>query len=83
MEYRQNNNTMLLCAVIHAVRKTISDDTPYVLANNGELERMHRCERYATINFSHEFKSKTQSFAFIPSTCFDEFSACGTMKIDG
>lgn len=82
MKYRQDNNAMFLCTKINAVRKTIGDDTSNVLANNDKLERMFGCQRYATVNFSHELKSKAKSLAFIPYTCFDEFYASRTMKSD-
>jgi hypothetical protein len=73
MEYRQDNNAMFLRTKINAVWKAIGDDTSNVLANNGKLERMLSRQRYATVNFSHELKSKAKSLAFIPYTCFDEF----------
>ena len=83
MEYRQDNNAMLLRTKINAVWKTIGDDTPNVLVNNGKLERMFRCERYATVNLSYERKCKAKSLAFVPCTCFDELCAGGAMKGDG
>jgi hypothetical protein len=83
MEYSQDNNAMLLRAKINAVWKTMGDDTPNVLANNGKLGRVFRCQRYATVNLSHELKSKTESLTFIPYTCFDELGTGGTMKSDG
>ena len=43
MKYRQDNNAMFLRAKINAVRKTIGDDTPNILANNGKLERVFGC----------------------------------------
>ena len=72
MEYRQDNNAMLLRTKIHDVWKTIGDNTPNVLVNNGTLERMFRCQRYATVNFGHELKSKAKSLALIPCTGFYE-----------
>lgn len=83
MEYRQDNNAMLLRTKINAVWKTMGDDTLNVLANNGKLERVFRCQRYATVNLSRELKSKAKSLAFIPYTCFDELCTGGTMKSDG
>ena len=83
MKYRQDNNAMLLRAKINAVRKTIGDDTPNVLANNGKLERLFGCQRYATVYLGDEFKTKAQSLAFVPRTCFDELCAGGAMKSDG
>jgi len=83
MKYRQDNNAMLLRTKVNAVRKAIGNDTTNVLSNNGKLERMFSCQRYATFNFSHELKSKAKSLAFIPYTCFDEFCTSGTMKSDG
>jgi len=44
MEYCQDNDAMSLCAKIYAVRETIGDDTPNVLANNGKLEVVFRCQ---------------------------------------
>jgi len=82
MEYRQDNNAIFLRTKINTVWKTIGDDTPNVLANNGKLERVFRCKRYATVNLSHELKSKAKSLAFIPCTCFDELGAGGAMKSD-
>ena len=83
MEYRQNYDAMLLRTKIHAVWETVGDDTPNVLANNGTLERMFRCQRYAPVNFGHELKSKAKSLAFIPCTGFFELCTGGTMKRDG
>jgi len=83
MEYRQDNNAMFLCAKINAVRETIGDDTPNVLANNGKLERVFRCQRYATVNLAHELKSKTNSLGVIPRTGFDELCTGGAMKRNG
>jgi len=83
MEYRQDNNAMLLRTKINAVWETIGDDTPNVLANNGKLERVFRCQRYATVNFSHELMSKAKSLAFIPCTGCYELCTGGTMKSDG
>jgi hypothetical protein len=83
MEYRQDNNAMLLRTKINAVWETIGDDTPNVLANNGKLERVLRCQRYATVNFSHELMSKAKSLAFIPCTGCYELCTGGTMKSDG
>ena len=37
MKYCEDNDAMFLCAKINAVRETISDDAPNILANNGEL----------------------------------------------
>ncbi|HEY4698161.1 MAG: hypothetical protein A3J49_15315 [Gallionellales bacterium RIFCSPHIGHO2_02_FULL_57_16] len=62
MEYRQDNDAMFLCAKINAVWKTIGDNAPNVLANNGKLERIFRCQRYATVNLGHELKSKAKTF---------------------
>jgi len=50
----------------------IGDDTPNILANNGELEGVFRCQRHATVNLGDELKSKANSLGFIPRTCFDE-----------
>ncbi|MCG3776634.1 MAG: hypothetical protein JW395_3494 [Nitrospira sp.] len=83
MKYRQDNNAMLLRTKIHAVGEKIGDDTPNVLANNGTLERVFRCQRYATVNFSHGLKSKAKSLAFIPCTGFYELCTRGAMKSDG
>jgi len=83
MKDRQNNNTMLLRTKTNTVRKTLGDDTPNVLANNGELERLFRCQRYATVNFGHELKCKTGSLALIPCTRFDELSTGSAMKNNG
>ncbi len=83
MKYCQDNNAMLLRTKINAVRKAICDDTSNVLANNGKLERMFSCQRYATVNLRHELKSKAKSLAFIPHTCFDELCTGGTMKSNG
>ena len=73
MKYRQNNNAMFLCAKINAVWKTMGNNTPNVFANNGKLERVCRCLRYATVNLGHKLKSKSNSLGLIPCTCFDEF----------
>src|SRR3989338_1798692 len=80
MKYRQDNDAMFLCAKINAVWKTIGDDTPNALANNGKLEGVFRCQRYATVNIGHELNSKTNSLGLIPRTCFDELCTSGTMK---
>ena len=82
MKYRQDNNAMLLCTKINTVWKTIGDDTPNALTNNGKLERMCRCQRYTTVNLSHELKSEAKSLTFIPCACFDELCTGGTMKSD-
>jgi hypothetical protein len=37
MKYRQHNNAMWLYAKINAVRKTMGNDTPNILAHNGVL----------------------------------------------
>ena len=66
MKYCQDNNAMFLRTKINTVWKTIGDNTPNVRANNGKLERMFRCQRCATVNLSHELKSKAKSLAFIP-----------------
>lgn len=68
MEYRQDNDSMFLRAKINAVRKTMGDDAPNVIANNGMLERMFRCQRYATVNLGYKFKSKAKPLALIPCT---------------
>ena len=83
MEYRQDNNARLLRTKIHAVWETIGDDTPNVRANNGKLERVFRCQRYATVNFSHALTRKAKSLAFLPYTGFYELCTGGTMKSDG
>lgn len=80
MKYCKDNDAMLLRAKINAVRETICNDAPNVLANNGKLERVFRCKRDTTINLSHELKSKTNSLGFMPHTCFDELCTGGTMK---
>lgn len=72
MKYRQDNDSMFLRAKINAVRKTMGDDAPNVIANNGMLKLMFRCQRYATVDLGHKFKSKAKSFALIPCTRFDE-----------
>ena len=54
MKHRQDNDTMFLSAKINAVRKAIGDNAPNVLANNGKLERVFRCQRYATVNLGDE-----------------------------
>ena len=82
MKHRQDNNAIFLSTKIHAVRKTIGDDTPNIFANNGKLKRVRRCERHATINFSHELKRKADSLAFVSCTCFDELCTRGTVKRD-
>lgn len=38
LKYRQDNDAMFLRTKINAVRETIGDDTPNVLANDGKLE---------------------------------------------
>ena len=83
MEYCQDNDAMSLCAKINAVWKTIGDDTPNVLTNNGKLEGVFRCQRYATVNLGHKLNSKTDSLVLIPRTCFDELCTGGTMKSNG
>jgi hypothetical protein len=80
MKDRQDNDAMFFRAKINAVRKMIGDDTPNVLANNGKLERVFRCQRYAMVNLGDELKSKANSLGFIPRTCFDELRTGGTMK---
>lgn len=62
MEYRQDNDAMILCAKINAIWKTIGDNAPNVLANNGKPERIFRCQRYATVKLGHELKSKAKTF---------------------
>ena len=59
MKYRQDNDAMFLRTKINDVRETIGDDTPNVLANDGKLEMVFRCQRHATVNLGHELKSKT------------------------
>jgi len=66
-----------------AVWKTIGDDTSNVLANNGKLERVFRCQRYTTVNLGHELKSKAKSLGLIPRASFCELCTGGTMKSDG
>jgi len=83
MKYRQDNDAMFLCAKINAVWKTIGDDTSNVLANNGKLERVFRCQRYTTVNLGHELKSKAKSLGLIPRASFCELCTGGTMKSDG
>ncbi len=80
MKYRQDNKATFLRTKINAVRKTIGDDTPNVLANNSKLERVFRCQRHATVNLGDELKSKASSLGFIPRTCFNELCTGGTMK---
>ncbi len=80
MEDGQDNDAMFLYAKIYAVRETIGDDTPNVLANNGKLERVFRGQRYTTVNFGHELESKANSLGLIPRTCFDELCTGSTMK---
>lgn len=82
MEYCQDNNAVFLRTKINTVWKTIGDDAPNVLANNGKLVRMLRRPQYAAVNFGHELKSKAKPLAFIPCTCFNELSAGGAMKSD-
>ena len=82
MKYRQDNNAMILRAKINAVRETIGDDMPNILANNGKLERVFRCQRHATVNLGNELKSKANSLGLIPRTCFDELCTGGTMESD-
>lgn len=83
MKYRQDNNAMLFRTKINTVRKTIGDNAPNILANDGKLERMFGCHRYATVYLSHKLTSKAKSLAFIPCTCFDELCAGVAMKSDG
>lgn len=64
MEYRQDNNAMILRTKINAVWKTIGHNAPNVLANNWMLERVFRCKLYATVYFSDELKSKAKPLAF-------------------
>lgn len=66
MKYRQDNDAAILCAEINAVGETSGDDTPNILANNGKLERVFGRQRDTTVNFGHELKGKTISFAFVP-----------------
>lgn len=80
MKYRQDNNTMLLSAKIHAVREAICNDTPNVLANNGKLVWVFRCPRQATLDLVHELQSKADSLGLVPRTCFDELCTGGAMK---
>jgi hypothetical protein len=61
MKYCQDNDSMLFCAKINAVRKTMGDGASNVLANKSKLERMFRCQRYATVNLGHKFKRKSQA----------------------
>lgn len=72
MEYRQNNDTMCLCAEINAIWKTIGDDTPNVFAHNGKLEGMFRYQRHTTLDLCHEIKCKAGASGFIPHACFDK-----------
>ena len=72
MKYCKDNDAMFLCAKINAVRETICNDAPNVLADNCKLERMFRCQRHATVNLGNELKSKANSLGLIPRTCFDE-----------
>jgi len=44
MKYRQDNDAMFLRAKINAIWETIGDDMPNILANNGKLERVFRCQ---------------------------------------
>lgn len=64
MKYRQDNNAMLLRTKINAVRKAIGNDTSNALANNGKLERMFSCQRYATVNFRHELARPTRLLSY-------------------
>jgi hypothetical protein len=82
MKHRQDNNAMLFCTKINAVWKTIGNNTPNVIANNGKPERMFRCERYTTVNLSNELKSEATSLTFIPHACFTKLCTGGTMKSD-
>jgi len=83
MKYCQDNDAMFFRAKINAVRKTISDDTPNILAHNSKLERVFRSQRHATVNLGDELKSKANSLGLIPRTCFDDLCTGGTMKSNG
>lgn len=78
MKYCEDNNAMIICAKINAIREIIFIDAPNVLANDSKLERVFRCQRYTTVNLSHELKSN--SFGFIPRTCFNKLCTGGTIK---
>jgi len=82
MKYRQDNNAMLFRTKINAVWKTIGNNTPNVLANNGKPEVMFRCQRYATVNLSNKLTSKAALLAFIPCACFIKLCTGDTMKSD-
>jgi len=82
MKYRQDNNAMLFRTKINAVWKMFGDGTPNVPVNNCKLERVFRCQRYATVNLSNEFKTEATSFAFIPCACFIKLGTGGKIKSD-
>ncbi|MDO9054515.1 MAG: hypothetical protein Q7U37_11385 [Gallionella sp.] len=83
MKHRQDNDTLFLYAKIDAVWETMGDNAPNVCTNNGKLERMFRCQQYATVDLGYEFKSKAKSFALVPCICIDELCTGGTMKSNG
>nr|WP_239237421.1 hypothetical protein [Candidatus Nitrotoga sp. BS] len=82
MKHGQDYNAVLFCTKINAVWKTFGQNTPNVLANNGKLEGMFRCKRYATVNLSNELKSEAASLTVIPNACFNNLYTGGAMKSD-
>ena len=80
MKYRQHNDTAFLWSVINAVWKPVGNNTPCFIMHDGKLERIFRREREATTYLGHEFKSKANSLAFIPSTGFDKLGAGSAME---